>query len=201
MEKAENTVVLKNALVRREDAQGRRSISLSRTERREIQRAHRIIRAVEMFLDVNTSHSWDVIAEEIGCSTRTLKTLVKSEEFERAYNEYYEELTPDPRRRASIITLNNLLPEAVQGLQQLIRSSDSDNVKLQAIKEVLKLNNIGAETDKKSDRNELAKFLKGAGVILNINIVTINPAQNEFEDEIRKQGYAHAIDGQIVEKD
>jgi len=185
-------------LHRRPHAEGKRSIKLTKKEQLEIKRHTKILRAVEMFLDVNVSHSWEDIAKEIGVTTRTLKNMVKEEEFIQAYNEYYDELTSDPRRRASIISLNNLLPKAISELEKLITEDGTPpSVKFQAIKEVIHLNNVSGDVGKKSDRNELAEFLKGVGVV-NFNI-NQTPAHKHFDAKIKEHGYEHAIDAEFVE--
>ncbi len=197
MEEQNDLELMENvALRRRENKTGRRNIKLTKSEQQDIRRNTRILRAVELFLDVNTSHSWEDIAQELNITTRTLKNMVKTEEFVKAYNEYYEELTSDPRRRASIISLNNLLPKAIQELEHLI-SDAPPSVRFQAIKEIIRLNNVNGDVGKKSDRNELAEFLRNAGVV-NINIGT-NKDQKEFEDMISKYGYEHAVDGKFTD--
>jgi hypothetical protein len=150
-----------------------------------------------MFLDVDVQHSWEEIAKEIGVTTRTLKKMVKEDEFIQAYNEYYDELTSDPRRRASIISLNNLLPKAIEELGKLIEGNTPPSVKFQAIKEVIHLNNVSGDVGKKSDRSELAEFLKGVGVV-NIN-VNQSPIHQHFESKIKEYGYEHAIEAEFEE--
>ena len=198
MEKQNDLKDMENvALRRRENKTGRRNIKLTKSEQLDIRRNTRLYRAVELFLDVNVSHSWEEIANELQITTRTLKNMVKTEEFVKAYNEYYEELTSDPRRRASIISLNNLLPTAIKELEKLITEDAPPSVKFQAIKEIIRLNNVNGDVGKKSDRNELAEFLRNAGVI-NINIGA-NKDQKEFEAMITKHGYEHAVDGKFTD--
>lgn len=200
MDELKTVTKLDSPLYRRENS-NKRKLSLTKDERRQIKRHQNIIKAVELFLDVNNTHSWQEIADTLGIALRTLKTLVKSEDFVEAYNEYFDELTSDPRRRASIISLNNLLTDAIAGLGEMVRNTDlPPSVRFSAIKEVIRLNKVEEQVKPGNDRNEVANFLKSAGVNLNVNIGIVNNEQREFQKKIEENGYEHALNGSFVEE-
>lgn len=179
---------IKRSLEERLLPDGRRAIKLRREERTALQRESQIEAAVAMFLDLEKDYSWEQIAEELGVSVITLKKITKSKEFADKYNEHFAELGHDPRLKASQAALVDMLPVAIRELKKLITTPGvSANVRLQAIKEVIRLNGIQPADAGMSDSAEYAQFLRKAGV--NVENATINVSLPEE--------YKRAIEGYI----
>jgi hypothetical protein len=165
---------------------GRRHINLNKDERRALANQARIEKAVSLFLDLEADHTWQQIADELHISLQWLRQLTKTKEFMDCYNEHFVELGHDPRLRATQAALADLLPVAFRQLRGLLtRSGVSDTVRLNTIREVLKLNGI-EDAPPVSDKSELAKFLKEANltVVQNNNVTNNVPA--EFAEKIKE---------------
>jgi len=153
---------------------GRRHINLNKRERKDLSHQRTVETAVALFLDLDNDHTWQQIADELGVSLQTLRQLTKTQEFMDRYNEHFAELGHDPRLRVAQAAIVDLLPLAVRQLRAvLVDEHVNASVKLSAIKEVLKMNGI-ADAPPTSDRSELAKFLKEAGVNTVVQNNTIN---------------------------
>ncbi|MCB2146544.1 MAG: hypothetical protein KQI81_08725 [Deltaproteobacteria bacterium] len=182
------------AMTRRELPEGKRTITLRADERKEFLRKEMVSKAVVLFLDLEQHHTWKQIAEELEISMVTLKELTKSKEFVEHYNAHFAELGTDPRLRAARAKVTDLLPKAVETLENLLTDSRSPTVQLNAAKEVIRLNGL-VETDKgSSDRSELAEFLKKANVA--IGEVNMNITPPDFQKTIEQYQNGEFIEAQ-----
>jgi hypothetical protein len=186
---------------------GRRAIKLRQGERRTLLRQQRVETAVSMFLDLRQSYSWQDIADDLDISVMALKDLTKTKEFNDCYNSFYVELGHDPRLKASQMALTDLLPNAVQELRGLLTSAETPpSVKIKVIQEIFKQNGLGAPESNKSDRGDLAKFLKDVGVnIENVNVLKLpdeyERAEKEYVDavtEIKEEPPTELLDNPNV---
>jgi hypothetical protein len=139
---------------------GRRKITLRKVERKELRRRQLCEAAAALFLDLEDHRTWQEIAEELGITVSQLKTLTNSEQFERVYNELFADLGHDPRYRAAQAQVSDLLPLAVKSHRDILsREGVADGVRLRAVQEVYKLNNLKGAQGDQSDREALARFL------------------------------------------
>lgn len=171
-------------LAERTNARGQRMIKLRKAERSDFLQQRRIEQAVALFLDLEADHSWQEIANQLGISVLGLKDLTKTKAFMETYSRHFVELGHDPRLRATQAAIVDLLPAAVRELREMVTGPVSPQVKLQAIKEIFRLNGLEKIHDKASDRDELARFLKESGAqITMINNQAILPA--DFQQNIK----------------
>ena len=157
----------------RVDVDGRRQISLTKMERYALKRRQLAERAAMLFLDLETRRSWPQMAEELGISVHALKDLVKTREFDEAYNLLFPEIGHDPRFRAARGALSDLVPTAVLKLQEMLDDPTTPkSTLLKVIERILELNQVD-NRGMQSDRLELMEFLKGMGgvTIENVNII------------------------------
>ena len=157
----------------RVDVDGRRQLSLTRMERYALKRQQLAERAAMLFLDLETRRSWPQMAEELGISVHALKDLVKTREFDEAYNLLFPEIGHDPRFRAARGALSDLVPTAVLKLQEMLDDpATPKSTLLKVIERILELNQVD-NRGMQSDRLELMEFLKGMGgvTIENVNII------------------------------
>jgi hypothetical protein len=162
---------------------GQRRLMLTRAEKKEFYEQKQIETAVALFLDIEHSHSWDEIAAAVGVHTSTLKAMTKSDQFMAVYNEHFVELGHDPRLKASKAALVDMLPTAIRELRNMITAPETPpSVRLNAIKEILRLNGFEASRPIQSDKQELADFLKGAGLQVNNINVSVPP---EFQEKMK----------------
>ena len=153
---------------------GKRHINLNKKERKDFSRQKLLETAVALFLDLDGDHTWQQIADELGVSLQTLRQLTKEQEFMDRYNEHFAELGHDPRLRVAQAAMVDLLPVAMRQLRQLLVEERVPHaVRLSAIKEIIRLNGI-ENAPPFSDKNELTKFLKDAGVTTVVQNNTIN---------------------------
>jgi len=186
----ENEIVVTGVLADRMIG-GKRRMQLTKAERRELKHNRLVEKAVSLFLDIEQPHSWKEMALELGISQPALKDLTKTQEFMDAYSAFYVELGHDPRLKASQAAVADMLPTAINALKTMLSSSATrDTVKLNIIREVIKLNGMGAPETKNNDRQELADFLKGAGV----NIENMNVA---VPPDYLKHMANDVVDGQV----
>lgn len=188
---------IKGALAQRVRADGKRQLSLRESEKKDFKRKQLIEAAVSMFLDLEHDTSWNEMAVALGITLISLKTLTKTDEFQDCYNEHFAELGHDPRLRATQAALVDMLPQAVRELRDLL-SCNAPTVKLAAIKEVIRLNGIDQPKTAASDRNELAEFLKNAGVNLTQVNVTVPP---EYTQAVRDTVDATFVPLQVAVED
>src|SRR5665648_60784 len=164
---------------------GKRAIKL-RADERAMYREQRLVeQAVNLFLDIDTPHTWKQISEELEISMVKLKELTKSKEFMEAYDAHFADLGSDPRVKTARAQLADLLGDAVRTLESLMTTeTTSDTVRLNAAKEVIRLSGISDMERGVSDKGELAKFLKEAN--LNIGEMNFNLAPPDFDKSIKQ---------------
>jgi len=165
---------------------GKRHINLTKAERTSLAQLKLVERAVSMFLDLEQDRTWDQIAQELGITITQLKTLTRTPEFSKAYEEITVTLGHDPRLRAVSSALPNLLPVAYQQLKAiLIGPATSDNVRLKAILEIFKLNHVGEEVTT-DDPREMTNFLEQNGVKVEGDLVVALGIPDEFKAAFAK---------------
>ncbi len=199
MSKSLEETTVSGVLSERRKADGRRRIRLNEQERGLFFERQLVERAVAMFLDLERAYSWREISQELGLSIRQLKDLTKSELFNDVYNEHFQELGHDPRLKASQAAITDLLTTAVNQLKSLLIAPDTPaSVRYNAIVKVLELNGITAQKGGANDKQQLANFLKEAGVNLTQNNVETMVVQVPQEYQRGIQRYEETIDGEIL---
>ena len=164
---------IKDNLEDRTNAEGRRRLTLTANERRQLTVQQQCETAAVLFLDTANHHSWLEIAQELGMTPNELKTLTKRDEFQVAYNNLFAEVGHDPRYKAAKGKLADMLPSAVTTLEELVTSrGTAGGVRLKAALEILRLNGVSTPDPQQNDRQELAEFLRTQ----NINIEQLNIA-------------------------
>lgn len=177
-------ITVKGVLADRTRPDGRRALSLTNDERRAFQRQQLVEAAVALFLDIETGHSWEEMARELDISVTALKDLTKTEDFMAAYDAHFVELGHDPRLKVTQQAIADMLPKAITELRRmLINPSTPETVRLNVIKEVFRLGGLQEPTPAKSDKQELADFLKDVGIeIDNVNVTVEPPLRPEITD-------------------
>ena len=125
-----------------------------------------------------------------------MRELVKTREFDEAYNLMFPEVGHDPRFQAARGQLGDMVPLAINRLKGILQDTGaSDSVVLKAATTVFELNqldNKGAQ----SERFELNEFLKG---MKNMNVENLNIIPAEFAKELVKVSRSIVVDGEVVE--
>ena len=157
-----------------------------------------IEQAVSMFLDLERAYSWRDISQGLGLTIKQLKDLTKSELFNEIYAEHFQELGHDPRLKASQAAITDLLAIAVNQLKGLLTGAETPaSVRYNAIVKVLDLNGISAQKGGTNDKQQLANFLKDAGVNLTQNNVGTMVVQVPAEYQQGITQYEQAVDGEF----
>jgi hypothetical protein len=177
---------------------GRRKITLRKSERQALRRQQRAEAAAALFLDLDNHRTWAEIAEVLEISPAQLKDLTKTPEFDTAYNMLFAEIGHDPRYRAAQGQIADMLPLAVRELKSLLTNPNTAaGVRLRAVKEILALNGLTEPQIAQSDRQELAKFLNEHEVnFQQNNAVIVPPGYMEKFAELND-----VVEGQIVDTD
>ena len=153
------------ALDERQTADGRRKITLRRSEREQLQELRKIQRAATLFLDIEQHRTWEQIAGELDMTRQQLKALTRMPEFELYYNELFIEIGEDPRYKAAKQTITDMIPLAVMEHKGLLTNpGTAAGVKLNAIKEVYRIAGIDASDLADQEREVLANFLRSMGL-------------------------------------
>jgi hypothetical protein len=171
-------------------ADGKRRIKLRKDEQKSLRKQKLVESAVALFLDIENDHTWKGIAEELGITLQALRDLTKDEDFMEVYDTFYQEIGHDPRLAASQMAITDLVPRAVRELGELMRSAPP-TVRLNAIKEVLKLAGVRAPESHESDREMLNQFLT------QVNVGELTVAPPEFQ---RKIDAYNAVDGEVEDQ-
>lgn len=160
----------------------RQRLRLTREERKELLFQDKVQRAAAMFVDFENWPTTEQIARELGISVMSLNDLTKTKEFNDVYNEYYIDMTNNPRMRAIMEAAQSLVGTSFSELKKMIADPETPpSVRLNAIKLSFEIGGLQAAKAVGSDRNEVANFLKSAG----INIETLNVGvPSEFKDKI-----------------
>ena len=197
MSKTLEEIQITGPLAGRRKEDGRRRIRLNAQEREAFFERRQIERAVAMFLDLERAYSWQEISQELGLSVKQLKDLTKSEQFNEVYNEHFQELGHDPRLKASQAAITDLLATAVSQLRGLLVGAETPaSVRYNAIVKVLELNGITAQKGGANDKQQLANFLREAGVIQQNNVETmVVQVPPEYQQGIAR--YEQAVEGEF----
>lgn len=190
-----NEVEAVGSMRRRQLPNGKRAIRLRSDERKEFQEQRQIERAVTLFLDIDTSHTWKEISEELGISMVKLKELTKSKEFMEVYDSHFADLGSDPRVKTARAQLADLLGDAVKTLKELMHNKDAPTVRLNAAKEVIRLSGINEMEKGISDKGELAEFLKKAN--LTVGEINLNMCPPDFSKSIEQYEKGDFVDAQF----
>jgi len=190
------------ALEQRQTTDGRRLLQLNNDEREAFAVREQTERAVMLFLDLTTGHTYPQIAAELEISVKQLKVLTRTALFEEIYNEHFEQLGHDPRLKVAEAKLGDLLPVAVAELQTLLTARATPAaVKMKAIERILEYNGVKPQKAGESSRRELADFLKDAGVgQTTIGEVHIhNPPANPAYDQAMARLEESVVEGEARE--
>jgi len=182
------------ALAERQLPDGRRRIKLTRQERFAMERRQKAEAAAALFLDLKEERTWASIAEELELSPSQLKDLTKSQEFDEVYNAMYAELGHDPRYRATMAALGDMLPMAVDKLRLLLTSSRTPpGILLKAVEKVMELNAVTKPEHDKSDRTEMINFLMQNNISVENMGIAIPPQYLEA-----MQAMNEVVDGALL---
>lgn len=169
-------------LAERTTTDGRRQIQLREDERRDFQELELVNKAIALFLDIRSKHTYKEIADELGVGIVKLKELTKTKLFMEKYDEYFGNLGSDPRLKATRGEILDMVSLATEGLRSLISPGTPPTVRLNAIKEVYRLAGLEENSGVGSDRDEAAKFLKNMGVnVEQLNVNVDNPYARQME--------------------
>ena len=189
-------IISTGVLEDRVDTDGRRQLSLTDKEQKALRRQRLAERAAAIFLDIDTRRSWPEKARELGISVNALKDLVKTKEFDEAYNLLFPEVGHDPSFRAAKSALGDLVPTAVRRLQEILDDETvSKTTLLKAISEVLDRNQVD-NRGHQSDRLELMEFLKEMG---GIKIENVNIIPPEYAKEMQRLSSCEVLDAVVVD--
>ena len=192
-----NRVEPTGVLKERQQADGRRQLVLTKKETKALRRQRLCEGAAVLFLDIDHHRTWAEMAQELGISIHALRDLVKTKEFDDAYNTMFPEVGHDPRFQAARGALGDMVPTAIKELKDLLTNSQtSPAVRFKAIEKILELNQVDNK-GVQSERFELLEFLKNMG---SVNIEQVNIIPPEFAKEFQKiSTKADVID--VVAKD
>jgi len=192
-----NRVEPTGVLKERQQADGRRQLVLTKKETKALRRQKLCEGAAVLFLDIDHHRTWAEMAQELGISIHALRDLVKTKEFDDAYNTMFPEVGHDPRFQAARGALGDMVPTAIKELKDLLTNSQtSPAVRFKAIEKILELNQVDNK-GVQSERFELLEFLKNMG---SVNIEQVNIIPPEFAKEFQKiSTKADVID--VVAKD
>ncbi len=190
-------IVATGVLEERVDSDGRRQLSLTQKEQKTLRRQRLAEQAAALFLDIDTRRSWPEKARALGISINALKDLVKTREFDEAYNLLFPEVGHDPSFRAAKSALGDLVPTAVKRLQEILDDETvSKTTMLKAISEVLDRNQVD-NRGQQSDRLELMEFLKDMG---GIKIENLNIIPPDYAREMQRLSTGEVIDSVVVDE-
>lgn len=180
-------------LAERRTTTGQRQLHLTNAEREMFQNQALIERAVTLYLDIYERHTTQQIANELGITVQQLHNLVRSEEFERIYNEHFVELGHDPRLKATRVAMVDLLPDSMEALKDVL-TGNSAAAKVQAVKMIWEFTGITRPNVPDSDQKEAIEFLKSAGLAVENMNINLPP---EYGQAI--QNYEQVLDGEFTE--
>lgn len=144
-----------------------------------------------LFLDVNNDYTYAQIAALVSeefkekFSIHALKDLIKTREFDEAYNGLLPDVTTDPRYRAARSTASDMLMKAMRELENLMSNPNTPaGVRLRAVEKVLDLNGMTAPREPEGDAGELSRFLAARGMQFSQtnNILVLPP---EYQDAMK----------------
>lgn len=185
-------------LATRTHPDGRRRLSLTRSEREALVRQERAEAAAALFLALDKKYRWVDIAQELGISVAQLKEITKSSEFDLAWNNLYPEVGHDPRYKAARGAIADMLPAAVKELGELLESS-SATVRYRAIEKIIELNGIEKSNPQDNDRAAAVQFLINNLTIHSDSSLPLPPEYLAAMDQIRAGSAAHEERTAIVE--
>lgn len=171
---------------------GRRRLKLTGGERKDIRRKRHIDQLISMLLDLETSRTRAQMAEELGISEAKIKDLTKDPYFAKRYEDRRLDIENDPAASLAKAAIVEALPKAARTLLLLL-DSPSDTVKLKTALEIVKLGGVKPPETGKTDRSDLARFLKDANVnIENVNVLNAGmiPVPKEYQEAMDR----HIID-------
>jgi len=178
-----NRVEPTGVLKERQQADGRRQLVLTKKETKALRRQRLCEGAAVLFLDIDHHRTWAEMAQELGISIHALRDLVKTKEFDDAYNLMFPEVGHDPRFQAARGALGDMVPTAIKELKDLLTNGlVSPAVRFKVIEKILELNQVDNK-GVQSERFELLEFLKNMG---SVNIEQVNIIPSEFVKEYQK---------------
>jgi hypothetical protein len=144
-----------------------------------------IDRMVSRYLDIRQYRTRSEMAAELGLTSAQFYYLTRSDDFIKAYNEHFIELASDPTIKAVRHKLvEDLLPRAFVTLGNLLNTANSENVRLKAALEVIKLSGITPVESSDNERRDAANFLKEKGIEINVAVANVPPEYRSAMDII-----------------
>jgi hypothetical protein len=152
-------------------------------------------KAVLLHLDIDASYSRADMVRLLGVTTKTFVKILESDEFQKAYNEYFLETVTDPRIKAAREMLPAFAPNIIQTLQQCLSDDAPWTVRQRTAMFLAEKLGLDARNAQESDRAALADFQGKHNLFLQQNnYFTVPPEYAGAVDET-------IIDAQIVAPD
>jgi len=150
----------KGPLAERTTVDGRRRLKLNKDEKANIQLMQKVNDLVPMILTLEDSLTYQEMAEKMNMTVPEMKNLMRTEEFQDAYNEYYIQLGHDPRVEYVQSRIVELLPAVFTQMQRAMTSDEVPwTARWQIMSKVLELSGIEKPQNIQNDRKEIEKFL------------------------------------------
>jgi hypothetical protein len=179
---------------------GRQRINLTKDERRFLAENLQIEQAVALFLDLEQDRNYKQIAEEMGVTDTQLATMIKSPAFQKVYEANLANVGHDPRLKAVVTGMSDLLPSAFRKLKTILSAGDTPpGVALRAVEDLFKWMKV-TENNDDGDPQALTNFLKANNVTIqgDLNMLQIGTPQ-EYKDAMQKAYGTEVVDAEVVD--
>ena len=180
-------------------AAGKNRLRITQGERKEIEFARLVERAVALLTDIENPISSKDIAVQLGISYRSFCDLTTNPAFIEKMNIELANILHDPQTMVAKAHVANRVGELVKSLLDTALGNNGAPwpVRMQAMKECLALSGINRLESGKSDKAEMTEFLKAQGIV--VGTVNINQQQQVVIPQEYQDAMAKVIDADILE--
>jgi len=185
------------SLAERTTDNGRRRLHLTIRERQDLTRSRKAEYLALMFLDLSRKWTYQEMARALTqefdeeTSIHGVKELIKTQEFQDAYNTIMPELGHDPRYIAARAASADLVSEALSTLENLLTPATPAGTRIRAVDMILKMNGLDKPSEVNNDSAELAKFLERKNIDVHNTLVVIPSEYSETMEQ-------YTIDGEFT---
>lgn len=158
-------------------------------------------RLTTLFLDLDNKWTYKemarILSEEFeeDISIHTIKELIKTEEFDLAYNQLLPEVGHDPRYVAARSAAADMMSTALSQLSSLLTNADTPaGTRLKAIDMVLKINGVDKPSALEAEGSELARFLQDKNIDLHQTNIYVSP---DYEEALKKYD---VVEGEVSDQ-